>query len=628
MKWVRLALSMAVLGSLVTAYRLTDVQGEPRVQPFVLMRLEDIGPGGQYASLEQLGKLRAVLDYLQEQGVSYHIGVIPRWIDYPKDGPAYDVPLDKEDDPYTASFRRVLLEAASGGATLGMHGYTHQIGSSRRDDGHHESGIGNEFDVADVPNSLTPAFAEKRVKEGLAILDRAGITPQFWEAPHYHTTGAQDEVFRSYFGLSYQAEVQFHRDAPDALYLNQRNSGYGEPTLASAYVPTPLDYIPYNKDEKVILDRIGKTGQAPSFFYHPFLEFSHLAPVLDEDREPSYRDGIPQFQYTAPNKSVLQRLVSGLKAKGYKFYSIQDYVPFTPAHHIKADGRIGPAKQLLGDADGDGQADAIYWSETDGKIYLERGRFREQRNTSPGALEQWGSAEYRQGAAAAVSDRDKERPCSLWTAGPGGKLQRYEASNGRFGPVGSWRIEPRGWSRLYAMPLADGGTLVAGLSQDRRELYGWLIHGNEAKALKPYKFRSELRADLEPRMGERGALISIKEGASEGVEFTPDASALAWKVERVELDVPAETGKLRFGDFNGDGLEDVLRWNKRRMIGTVYLAKADGGWGLLSGFGPWGAPADESALLIADVDGNGRSDLVLANSRQGELDAALSFIRQ
>ncbi|MEK8126889.1 DUF2334 domain-containing protein [Paenibacillus filicis] len=628
MKWLRLALSLVVLGSLVAGYHLADVQGEGRLSPFVMIRLEDIGPGGQYASIEQLGKLRAVLDYLKAQGVAYHIGMIPRWIDYPKDGPAYDVRLDQPDDPYTAAFRKVLHEAADGNATLGMHGYTHQVGSSRRDDGHHESGIGNEFDVTDVPATQTPAFAEERVKEGLDILNKAGLIPQFWEAPHYHTNSAQDAVFRSYFGLNYQAEVQSHRNAPDALFWNKRNTGYGESTLGAAYVPTPFDYIPYNKDEKVILDRIGKSQHIPSFFYHPFLEFKQLNPVINEDGEAVYRDGIPVYQYPGPNKSVLQRLITGLKAKGYTFYSIQDYVPFTPAHHVAAGAGVLPAKLLLGDAYGSGQKDAIYWSESDGGLYVEQGKFRLQRNTPPGPPVRWGRAEYKKGSAAAVSGPDSLGPCSLWTAGPNGKLQRFTASGNRFELKRSWNVEARSWSSLYAMPLNGGDTLIAGLTQERRELYGWLIHNDEMKPLKPYKFRSELRSDLQPRMGGNGTLFTSKEGASDGIEFTPDADKQEWKLQRVELEVPNETGRLYFGDFNGDGLEDVIRWNKRQMIGTVYLRTAEGGWKLLSGFGPWGDAAADLQLLTVDLNGNGKSDLVLENTKTGELDAALSFIRQ
>ncbi|MED4601419.1 DUF2334 domain-containing protein [Paenibacillus validus] len=624
MPWLRLFVSILLLGSVFTAYHMAGVQGEARIPPFVLIRLEDVGPGGQYGSIEQLGKLRAVLEYLQEQHVAYHIALIPRWIDYPKDGPAYDVRLDQADHPYVAAFQKVVKDALSSGAIVGMHGYTHQVGQSRRDDGHHESGIGNEFDVADVAETQTKAFAEERMREGLAIFRNAGITPQFWEAPHYHTTAAQDEVFRSYFGLQYQSEVQAHRNAPAAIYMNGRNEGS---TLGAAYVPTPFDYIPSNKDERVILDRLGKSDNIGSFFYHPFLEFKSLIPVTDEEGDQLYRDGLPVYRYPDKNVSVLQKLVAGLKAKGYAFYSIQDYVPFTPAQHVTAaDGSL--SRLLLGDADGDGQVDRIDWNERNGDVSVTLGRYQGVRNEQPGQAAKWGRMAYKKGAAAAVSGRDEKGPCSVWKADPNGKLERYAASGGRFEPSGSWTIDARAWDSLYTLPLAGGDLLVAGLTQERRELYGWLLHKDEMRPLKPYKLRSELRSELQARRESGGTLFAAKDGASAGIEFKPDTQKLEWTAARAGLDLPNEEGKLRFGDYNGDGLEDVFRWNSRTMTGTVYLRTNEAGWKLLSGFGPWGVPGAEPKLWIADADGNGKSDLALQDGKSGDLDVALSFIRQ
>lgn len=626
MPWLRLFVSILMLGSLLTAFHMAGVQGEGRVPRFVLIRLEDIGPGGQYGSIEQLGKLRTVLEYLQEQRVPYHIALIPRWIDYPKDAPAYDVRLDQADNPYVAAFQKVIKDAVASGATVGMHGYTHQVGQSRRDDGHHESGIGNEFDVADVPETQTKSFAAERIREGLAIFRNAGITPQFWEAPHYHTTAAQDEVFRSYFGLQYQAEVQENRKAPAALYLNRRNDGG---TLGAAYVPTPFDYIPYNKDERVILDRLGKSDNIASFFYHPFLEFKSLIPVADEAGQPLYRDDLPVYRYPDKNITVLQKLVAGLKAKGYAFYSIQDYVPFTPAQHVEAPaGSLSPSRLMLGDADGDGQIDRIDWSEANGSLTVTLGRYQGLRNDPPGPASIWGQMAYKKGTAAAVSGKDDQSSCSIWKAGPNGLLERYIAKGGHFELYHSWKVDARAWDRLYTLPLPNGGLVVAGLTQDRRELGGWLIHNNDMKPLKPYKLRSELRLDLQARHEDGSSLFAARYGASAGIEFKPDTRKLEWILSKAELGLPIEDGQLRFGDFNGDGLEDAFRWSDRTKTGTVYLRTKEAGWKLLSGFGPWGMPDSESQLMVADADGNGKSDLVLQDGKSGALDVALSFIHQ
>jgi hypothetical protein len=409
--WIRYALAAIVIGVLATVYHIFTVEGGSTAPKLVMIRMEDIGPGGEYDSLERLGKLRAVFDYLTKHDVPFHMAIIPRWNNITPDGTRYDTALNQTDDPYVQSFDLVLKQAIRDGAVAGMHGYTHQVGYVRRDDGHHESGIGNEFNVPDVLPTMTTEYAIERVSEGMKIMESADIRPMFWEVPHYHSTPEQDNVFRSFFGLHYQAEVQMNRNAPQALYLTNRNTGFGASSLGAAYVPTPFDYIAYNKDEKVILDRLGKSNNIGSFFYHPFLEFKHLLPVLDEAGEPLLRDGIPVFTYPVQIKSTLQKLIAGIETKGYSFYSILDYVPFTPAHSVplkargKDNGAAAAAKAgkgasrsvkepqdtmvLLGDVSGDGQTDTVRWDHASGDIYVTACDFRTQRNTRQQPVQIW-----------------------------------------------------------------------------------------------------------------------------------------------------------------------------------------------------------------------------------------------
>ncbi|CAG7632098.1 DUF2334 domain-containing protein [Paenibacillus allorhizosphaerae] len=627
-KWLRYTLSALAVSVLLTVYMIMTVEGEGRVPKFAMMRLEDIGPGGQYGSLEQLGKLRAVLEYLQDEQANYHLAVIPRWIDIPKDGPRYDVRLDDPDNPYAASFRRVLHEAVDGGATLGMHGYTHQVGDVRRDDGHQESGIGNEFNVDGLKETKKAEFAERRVKEGLAIFTNIGLKPQFWEAPHYHTTAEQDRMFRSYFGLHYQADVQANRNAPAAQYAGGRNNGYGASTLGAAYVPTPLDYIPSNKDEKMILDRMGKTGMVTSFFFHPFLEFKYMEKVTDSDGEPVLRDGIPEYRYASSGKSLLHKLVAGLKAKGYAFYSIQDYVPFTPANSIKLPAVSGGAREkgypLLGDANGDGQLDMIHLDAKSGVIYVTEGRYRGLRNEESPVPTEWGRIDYVKGSAAAVSGRDDTGPCTLWMANASGKLERYASDGSRFVKSGSWKIDASRWSRLYMLRQPNGDMVVAGLSLDKLELYGWRIRQGEVQPLKPYRFRNALKSELQPR--QDGTIFIARNRASSGIQLRPDPVSLEWSFGRTDTGLPNEAGLLKFGDYNGDGLEDAIRFDPATMRYTVYLRGGEGQWRQISTFGPWGQPGADAELAIADFDGNGKSDLGLTNHKDGYLDTALSFV--
>ncbi|WP_282937040.1 DUF2334 domain-containing protein [Paenibacillus sp. RC67] len=637
-KWLRYAISGLIIFMMFTSYHI-KVEGESSNPRFVLMRLEDIGPGGQYGSIEQLGKLRAVMEYLRDQHVAYHLAVIPRWLDYPADGSRYDVSLDQTDNPYVAAYQMLLKQAVQDGAVLGMHGYTHQVGNVRRDDGHHESGIGNEFDEPGEVSTMSAAFAEPRLKAGLAILNKAGLTPQFWESPHYRSTAEQDELFRSYFGLNYQADVQVSRNAPTAQYMNIRNEKYGETSIGSAYVPTPFDYIPYNKDEKVIIDRLGKTNNINSFFYHPFLEFKYLIPVMDEDGQPVIRDGLPEYKYPDQDKSLLQKLITGIRAKRYVFYSIQDYVPFTPAQSIKWNGTASgqgqvqqgqgkppeQKKPMVADVTGDGQADMVVWDVKNGVITVTPGSFKGLRNEPQGTPTVWANITYTNGAAAAVSDKKAGENASLWVVQPNGKLERYVSDGQRFVLQSSWKTEARSWANLQVIQQANGDVVLAGLSSDRMQVNGFYVTKGEAKAMKPYAMKNEWKNELQQRTvsdGEKVLFLS-RPNTINGLELSADKLSLEWRSKKVQLNVPDESGEIRLGDFNGDGKEDVLRWNPETMRFTVYLGKGDNEYQLLSTFGPWGKPG--SKLIIHDFDGNGKSDIGLFDRQDGFLDTALSF---
>ncbi|WP_165971921.1 DUF2334 domain-containing protein [Paenibacillus piri] len=624
-KWSKFVLSVLVICSLFTAYRIITVEGETSNPRFVLMRLEDIGPGGQYATLEQLGKLRTVLEYLREQHVNYHLAVIPRWIDITADGTRYDVALDQPDSAYAEAYRKLLRQAVQNGATLGMHGYTHQVGNIRRDDGHQESGIGNEFNEPGEDGTLTSSFAEPRLKEGLAIFQNAGLRPRFWEAPHYRSTPEQDELFRNYFGLHYQADVQTNRNSPVAQYRTERNTGYGQPSLGAAYVPTPFDYIPYNKDEKLITERVGKTNHIGSFFYHPFLEFKQLIPVKDKDGEPVIRDGLPEFRYPDQDKSLLQKLVKSLKAKGYAFYSIQDYVPFTPAQSLRIHTAGQQEKLMIGDVTGNGQSDLVVWDTKTGTISVTAGSFTGMRNEPQGSPVIWARIPYANGAVAALDPGHAAGRKGLWVLAPNGKLELYESDGERFLLKKSWKTAPHSCSNLYVLPQSGGDTVLAGLSEDRKSLYGYVVSKDDLKPARPYRFKSELTGGMQVRTLDEGtqALFYARSGAVSGIELNLDKAAMAWKMKKTELNIPSEDGEIRFGDFNGDGKEDIVRWNSTLKRFTVYLRKEDNNYELLSVFGPWGKPG--SKLIIADLDGNGKSDLALIDRQGGYIDTALSF---
>ncbi|MDF2815535.1 MAG: repeat protein, partial [Paenibacillus sp.] len=405
--------------------------GNDNQPKYILMRLEDVGPGGQYEGPEQLGKLRAVMELLKEYKVRYQMAVIPRWIDIAKDGKRYDVSLDKSDDPYVESFVNLLKQAESSGAVIGMHGYTHQVGDVRRADGQHESGIGNEFNVLDVEETNSPKYAQKRVEEAKQIFDGINIHPKFWEAPHYQTTPEQDEVFRCYFGLLYQADMHKDRNTVTTQYAPARNTRVGETSLGAVNVPTPLSYIPYNRDADIILNQLDKADRLPSFFFHPFLEFKHLIPVLDSDGDPVIQDGIPLYKYPAKAKSILQKLLIQLEQKEYKFIPITDFIPFSPAKSVPLE-EVSDRNVQLADVTGDGQADVVRWDAKRGEIRVKAGEFKGYRNEPVGDAKTWASIPYHTGDVWTLFDHNSDGRNDLWILRADGQWMSYHSNGSAF----------------------------------------------------------------------------------------------------------------------------------------------------------------------------------------------------
>jgi hypothetical protein len=616
---------MIFLSLFLGLYQIITVEGADNNPKFVLIRLEDLGPGGYYGSLEGLGKLRTVFEFLEQKHVRYSMAVIPRWINLLPDGTRYDRSLDQTSEPYIQSYNRVLHQAIQAGATLGMHGYTHQAGDIRREDGHHTTGIGNEFNESGLEETTTASFAEQRVKEGLRVFHQAGLFPHFWEAPHNHTSPEQDQVFSSYFGLIYQAHVSVNPNPAKAQYENESNQGFRSSTLGAVYVPTPLTYIPGNKDEKVILNQIGKTDRVNSFYYHPFLEFNQLKPVVDQSGNVVIRDGLPEYQYPDENKSNLQKLIAQLNSKGYSFYSIHDYIPFTPANRV----RVGSGQETnvqVGDVTGRGQADLVTWEKKSGNISVIEGQFKDMRNESQPQPKVWTTIANSDGAAFTLNDMNGDGKKGLWVIYPNGKLESYLSNGSRFILNNKWMIPTNRWLDVYELRQPNGDCVLAGQSQDRSQLLGIYLHNGVAKAIKPYLFKSNSTRELIVRDLKKEGMQSLffaRKDSSQGVQLDFDREALQWKSKKVAFNIPNELGEIHFGDFNGDGKEDILRWDAKNLTNRVYQQIEENEYKVLPAFGPWGRSG--SRLVLADFDANGKKDIALINDRDVNMDIALSY---
>ncbi|WP_276352345.1 DUF2334 domain-containing protein [Cohnella caldifontis] len=280
-----------------------------------LLRLEDIGPGGYYESAENGAKLLVVASRLKTSGIPFQAAVIPRFVD---PGRRYDRSIADLADPEAARFVHLLHGLVRCGASLGMHGYTHQYG-------HSVSGEGNEFADAscrqdcppdDPPSALAdPAafrqsYAFGRFHSALTAFRAAGLRAEWFESPHYVASEVQRRILDACSGVIHETNPDFPESRRVTLRPSLSARGW------TAYVPTPLGYVggsSVDRDVDRILHAASEYGEEElaSFFYHPFLEFPYIR-----------RDSGGRWRYGA--NSPLHRLTGGFGRLGRRFVSIRE----------------------------------------------------------------------------------------------------------------------------------------------------------------------------------------------------------------------------------------------------------------------------------------------------------------
>ena len=535
-----------------------------------LLRLEDIGPGGNYSTPDDLGRLRAVIDYLDLEGIPFHVTVVPRYKKLKPDGTWEERGIDDFLwDPQAQAFVHFLYYIQSRGGVVGMHGYSHQYGSLKRSDNFQDTFVGNEFSVSGAADSTSLPYTQERFELSLKALETVGIQPAFWETPHNVATPEQQDVFRSGIGIQYES-LQKKDEKP--VYLENQNE-FVSPTQGSVYIPTPLYYIEGGSKSSAMVDSIMKRlpyfhGVA-SFFYHPFLEFSFLKPVLDGNGQPVVVDGLPLYVYQDGKHSYLKRMVDGLRSGRYCFVTIHDVIPFTPGHRVTLSGSsTNNYSILIGDFDGDGHDE---FAQYDGQqVFVVKYDSRLPR--------------YRQ-----------EITQSVWLDNLNGELKPL---------VGDFNNDGRDDLALYNQQ--DGCWWVAHSQGDSFSTpEAWLVGWGKGEEWVPYTgdFNGDGRNDL--------LVYSQKDN-----HWQTAISVKGWAIPQNYSFSGAETSYsyLAIADTNGDGKDDLITYSPSRGLVQVTLSQ-----GLTFGQSQtwlkgWITGKD---FMVGDVNGDGLSDVILNNPVDG-----------
>ncbi|KEO82531.1 DUF2334 domain-containing protein [Tumebacillus flagellatus] len=578
----------------------------------VLIRLEDVGPGGEFGTEERLLKLCAVADLLAREGVPFHVAMIPRFVDK---GKGYDKSIADRNDPFVRKFLQVISYLRARGGSIGMHGYRHQYQTE-------PSAAGYEFYYSACESDCPPqesdaaylerdafesSYSSSRMREGFQAAKQAGVQLDWFETPHYAAEGNARNVLEGWAGLFFENDPR-HEEANRKVLFEDLDSPLYRGVV---YVPTPLFYVDGShpdQDVERMCKEIAEYGadEIAGFFYHAFLEF----PFMELQ---TAKDGRPRVKYD-PN-SYLHRLLRCFKRQERTFVHVKDLVPFAPSARRTGVFPGNHAVVLTGDVDGDRRSELVLWEPESGTWSVLRVNLDgyPNRNVPIGeplqALTGWAQGESWRpflgdvngdGRAdlivldteigqwqAALSDGAKFVPAAgdrqfLW-------LENFAAGPDWLPLVGDFNGD--GKTDAAAYRLASGDLRVA---QSTGAHFAEVLVPNSALADEAAGGRKEGR---ERRVDTMIPHLWIK-GWVSGTDWTVAA-----------------------GDFNGDGRTDLVAWNRRTGDWKVALSN---GKRLIPTAGPVGpywrrgfGIGTQWRLLVADFDGDGRDDVLLVDPVKG-----------
>jgi uncharacterized protein YdaL len=268
-----------------------------------LVRIEDIGP------MSDPKALRNIAEAMKREGIPYSIAVYPVYVGPMVRGRQKTVRL--ADRPEVV---RTIVEMLDGGATLVLHGYSHQFGN-RRNPRTGESGADYEFFLAHLDNAGnviydgpvpgdSQSWAADRIDKAIGELREVGLpNPNLFNVPHYAASPADYAAISTRFRARYDRGLYFapgwNRSAPVSAYMSEQAAPYLiRDSYGSIVVPENLGYIsdpagtsgPNTKSDVLAgaSALLSVRDSVASFFYHPFLGTGNLVDIVGQMRRMGY----------------------------------------------------------------------------------------------------------------------------------------------------------------------------------------------------------------------------------------------------------------------------------------------------------------------------------------------------
>ncbi len=328
---------------------------------FAVVRLEDIHAEVSIAALEKARQMSLALN------VKPHLSIIPIYVNPVNPNELYKGLPARAMTANSAFMNEMSLYKAAGAEVI-WHGITHQLGEKVNPWG---SDTGTDYEFWDFSNDVetnkpfplvgrqvpgeTAQTIIARFKQGADILQAANLVPQVWLTPHYHGSSLSNYVFGQLFNWSI-GRVVYYENSMKGLDLNTNSEETKFPNVSAQAWQRRSDSLkniqvtqstrqngqlyPYEiygdiYGQRVFPENLGNVNIAlsaqvlnvrtvdqmledarrnlvlrdvwASAFYHPFL------------LEPPYWNSAVN---TLTNND-LYKLMSGLKALGYNFISLE-----------------------------------------------------------------------------------------------------------------------------------------------------------------------------------------------------------------------------------------------------------------------------------------------------------------
>lgn len=296
-----------------------------------VVRIEDINPTSRTEALKE------ITDILYAEHVPFLISLVPMYMD-----PATNQEIPLSSRP---ALVKTIKYAIARGATVVLHGYTHQ----------HNRNSTADFEFWDDERNKplaqdSPDFVEKRINLALQECFTCNTYPLLWETPHYAAST-----------IDYQTIARHFSTASDRrIFINSFICGQAFPFLiehdvyGQKIIPEYLGFIPFvtNEDgEDIEAERKGQ---------------QHLVEVASNLR--CLRDATGGFFFHPfVNNSLLKETIISLKTLGYEFLDVRSLTNIVTTSNKAVVSGTGNIKLSLKD-----EFLREYYIDAKGKVWKEK----------------------------------------------------------------------------------------------------------------------------------------------------------------------------------------------------------------------------------------------------------------